>query len=400
MCLLQGQLVSVRWLLSMYNHNIGKPLDNKSCINGSKIDKSYFIGWDIGGAHLKAVVLDSEGNFVDSIQLVCPLWRGLNNLEQAILDALRAFVIAPSRARHAITMTGELVDLFESRHDGVCKIAQVATEMLGEQVLFYAAHKGFVQSCDVQSLTSIIASANWFASVSVLALKLQSALFVDIGSTTTDIIAIVNGKIISQGISDAHRLQADSLVYTGIVRTPVMALAQKLTFENTDAITEFNVAAEYFATMADVYRLTGELTENADVAETADGKGKTQLESARRLARMVGHDVDCKKMEDDHLKNWIKLAFTCRHLQMQQIKTAMLKHLKPHMTIIGAGAGSFLVKAIATELNHSYIPASELVSSLPSKPSSSQTQHAINVCFPAFAVAFLSQKNLLTENNS
>ena len=384
----------------MFSDNINEPHANKAHINKLNADKPYVIGWDIGGAHLKSVVLDAEGHFVDSVQLVCPLWRGLDYLERAILDALQAFKIKPSRACHTITMTGELVDLFKSRHDGVCKIAQVATEILGEQVWFYAAHKGFVRGCDVHEFTSLIASANWHASVSALALKMQNALFVDIGSTTTDIIAIKDGKLISEGITDAYRLQADSLVYTGIIRTPVMALAQKLPLASDDVMVEINVAAEYFATMADVYRLTGELTASADVAETADGKGKTQLESARRLARMIGHDVDTRQSDDNSLEKWIKLAFTCRNLQMQQIKTAMLKQLNPHMTIIGAGAGSFLVKAIATELNHSYITACELVSMWPAEQSNLHIQHDINVCFPAFAVAYLAQKNLINTSNN
>ncbi len=360
----------------------------------NKIEKSTIIGWDIGGAHLKAVVIDAEGNFVNSIQLACPLWRGLEFLEQAILDTLQAFMIAPSRARHAITMTGELVDLFENRHEGVCKIAQVATKTLGEQVWFYAANKGFVCHYDVHESTSLIASANWHASASVLALKMQSALFVDIGSTTTDIIAIVGGKVISEGITDAYRLQADSLVYTGVIRTPIMALAQKLPFTSNNALVEINVAAEYFATTADVYRLTGELTASADCAETADGKGKTRLESAMRLARMIGHDVEANSDEKIRLEKWIKLAFSCRNLQMQQIKTALLKQLKPQMTIIGAGAGSFLVEAIATELNHTYTPACELVCMRPAEQLNLYAQHDINVCFPAFAVAYLAQKNL------
>ena len=368
----------------------------KTYVNKPYANNSYVIGWDIGGAHLKAVVMDAKGNFVNSIQLVCPLWRGLDYLEQAILDALRTFKIAPSIACHAITMTGELVDLFESRHDGVCKIAKVATKLLNDRVWFYAANEGFIGSQDVHRFTSLIASANWHASVSVLALKTQNALFVDIGSTTTDIITITNGKVISDGTTNADRLRADSLVYTGIIRTPIMALAQKLPFANNDVIVESNVAAEYFAAMADVYRLTGELTASVDVAETADGKGKTQLESARRLARMIGHDVDIKRNEYNSLNVWINLAFACRKLQIQQIKNAMLKQLKPHMSIIGAGAGSFLVKAIAAELNYSYSQASEQIPMLHAEQSSLQALDHINVCFPAYAVAYLAQISKFT----
>lgn len=346
------------------------------------------IGWDIGGAHLKAVLLDSSGHVIRSMQLPCPLWKGLDFLQRAILVALQAFKIGPSSACHAITMTGELVDLFESRHEGVCKIAKVATDLLGEQALFYAANIGFVPLHDVAAVTENIASTNWHASASALALSVQDALFVDIGSTTTDIIAIKDGKVVTQDLSDAYRMQADSLVYTGVVRTPVMVLAQKLDFEGY----KINVAAEYFASMADVYRLTGELTPEYDMADSADGKGKTALESARRLARMIGHDVNEHDFNKDSEK-WIKLAYACRGLHMQQIKTAILKHLKPNVTIIGAGAGSFLVKAIADEVGHHFIPAYQAISMRSTGHPNLTTQQAFDLCFPAYAVAYLRVKS-------
>ena len=353
--------------------------------------RSNMVGWDIGGAHLKAVLLNTKGEVVDCLQLPCPLWKGLDYLQRAILHALEALSIAPSRACHAITMTGELVDLFENRHEGVCEIAKLATNILGEETLFYAANTGFVPLKCVSELSANIASTNWHASATALALQLQDALFVDIGSTTTDIIAIEGGKVASEnlsseGLSDAYRLQADSLVYTGIVRTPVMALAQKLDFEGN----KINLAAEYFATMADVYRLTGELT--TDDAETADGKGKTPLESARRLARMIGHDV-----EDKPIKFWINLAKTCKSLQLQQIKTAMFKQLKPNMTIIGAGVGSFLAKQIASDLNHNFTHAYQLVSMRPTVQADLASKQAIEVCFPAYSVAYLYLKSVFAK---
>jgi probable H4MPT-linked C1 transfer pathway protein len=348
---------------------------------------SNVIGWDIGGAHLKAVHVDANGQVISSLQLPCPLWKGLDYLQRAILEALQTFKIQPSSACHAITMTGELVDLFENRHQGVCEIAKVAADLLGEQTLFYAANAGFVPLQAVAALTANIASTNWHASASALSLYVQDALFVDIGSTTTDIITIEGGKVVCEGLTDAERMQTDRLAYTGVSRTPVMALAQKLDFEGS--IT--NVVAEYFASMADVYRLTGELTPEHDMADSADGKGKTPLESARRLARMIGHDVN----EHDFNKigeKWIKLAHTCRGLHMQQIKKAMLKHLKPSMTVIGAGAGSFLAKAIADDVGQHFVPAYQ-ASMRPAGHPASTTQQAVDVCFPAYAVAYLRVKS-------
>jgi probable H4MPT-linked C1 transfer pathway protein len=341
------------------------------------------IGWDIGGAHLKAVLLDDKSEIINVLQLPCQLWKGLDRLEISINDVMQAFKIGHDGAQHAITMTGELVDLFPNRHTGVIEISTLATKILGKDTRFYAANSGFVTLERVSGLTGHIASTNWHASASALAMHVQDALMIDIGSTTTDIIAIAEGTVVETGLTDVNRMQTDSLVYTGVVRTPVMALTQKLPFEDT----QINVAAEYFATMADVYRLTGELLPEHDMAETADGKGKSGLESARRLARMIGHDVETKPID-----TWKDLANTCRLMQLNHIKAAVLKHLKPDVPIIGAGVGSFLVQILAHDLKHAF------------EPISMRFPEYLNlgICFSAYAVAELAlihewQKNAQTR---
>ena len=59
---------------------------------------SKFIGWDIGGAHLKAALLDGSGEVLQVLQLPCQLWKGLDQLEKAINNTLQSFKIAPSGA--------------------------------------------------------------------------------------------------------------------------------------------------------------------------------------------------------------------------------------------------------------------------------------------------------------
>ena len=53
------------------------------------------IGWDIGGAHLKAALLDAKGNVPSVRQLPCPLWRGLPELTLAMQAMLSSFNIKP-----------------------------------------------------------------------------------------------------------------------------------------------------------------------------------------------------------------------------------------------------------------------------------------------------------------
>ena len=334
------------------------------------------IGWDIGGAHVKAVLLDEHGELKCAKQLACPLWLGLEQLTEAIATMIELLDCDRYSVNHAVTMTGELVDLFNNRQEGVIQIAQHVSKYLNKAVLFYKMSdqsQSFVSIDLVPAFSNVIASANWHASASLIAKMQPHALLVDIGSTTTDIISITDGRVVNSHWTDAQRLQQDTLVYTGVVRTPLMAIAQKI--EVDDQLS--NVAAEHFATAADVFRLTGELSPLSDIVPTADGAAKTIQASAQRLARMVGYDV-----EDKPLEVWLALAHAFRNKQLNHITCAMEKQLTSGMAVVGTGAGQFLVKEAASILNQPYINLTHLFNqTLPPD---------IDICFPAFAVAKLA----------
>ena len=102
---------------------------------------SVVIGWDIGGAHLKAARA-RHGRVEAVVQAATPLWLGLDSLKVA-LDALSAQL---GRAdRHVITMTGELCDAFPSRREGVAGLAEIAANHLTPATpSLYAGRDGFV----------------------------------------------------------------------------------------------------------------------------------------------------------------------------------------------------------------------------------------------------------------
>lgn len=75
------------------------------------------IGWDIGGANLKAACLTQSGTVLAVYQEYCPLWQGMQALEQALTKILAKLPVQITQ--HALTMTGELVDLFDNRAQGV-----------------------------------------------------------------------------------------------------------------------------------------------------------------------------------------------------------------------------------------------------------------------------------------
>lgn len=340
------------------------------------------IGWDIGGAHVKAVWLDDQGCVQDAVQWPCALWKGLHLLDQALVEVMAAFGLQAKDIAHVVTMTGELVDLFTSREAGVQAIADCVRAQF-PNVRFYAADASgarFVASVDQH--TAAIASMNWHASALCVAQGMDAnVLLVDIGSTTTDVTRCIDGQVEAHAWTDAARMATGSLLYTGVVRTPVMALGPSIAWQGH----RHWIAAEYFATMADVYRILGGLHAEHDMAETADGQDKSLRASMRRLARMVGHDV-----EDLPEQDWIALAQAFATQQQEHMQTVCKLQLSapPRQApmLVGLGAGAFLCSALAQALDLAYRPAHALV-----RAKDPRLQALAIVCFPAYAVAKVSQ---------
>lgn len=346
------------------------------------------IGWDIGGAHVKAALISDSGNLADVALYPCPLWQGLSYLREAVAAVMQQF--GGADCIHAVTMTGELVDLFDDRFQGVKEIVQTLRECLDEtEMLIYAGKKGFI-AVDKLSQTDCfaIASMNWHASASLAAQQVSDGLFVDIGSTTTDLLLLHNGQLVAQGMTDYERLACSELVYTGVVRTAVMAVAQKAWFHGRST----RLMAEYFATMADVYRLTGELNEAHDLSASADGEVKTTLASARRLSRMTGYDFRSQDMD-----LWCEFARELKRQQKELIIEACLEqiarlpdHRAANFYIIGAGIGRFLAREMAVEKGWVYLDFNDLI---PGRKISANIDAAD--CAPAVAVASLLVKSEL-----
>ena len=145
------------------------------------------------------------------------------------------------------------------------------------------------------------------------------------------------------------------------------------------------LAAEHFATTADVYRLTGDLRQDDDMAATADGGGKSAEDSARRLARMIGHDLG-----DGSMAAWKALAQACKQQQVERLKRAALRAFScllpdADMPLVGTGAGHFLVRELARQLDRPYLPAAAMI------PAASEAvRYWAAICLPSYAVAALS----------
>ena len=113
-------------------------------------------------------------------------------------------------------------------------------------------------------------------------------LLIDIGTTTTDLIPLNHGQGRGPGRTDTERLQNGELVYAGVRRTPVCALATELPHRGIPT----GLAAELFASTLDVYLTLDEIPPDPKDLSTADGRPATKAAARDRLARMIGTDRD------------------------------------------------------------------------------------------------------------
>jgi probable H4MPT-linked C1 transfer pathway protein len=245
--------------------------------------------------------------------------------------------------------------------------------------MIYAGRAGFVAPADAAKHVADIASANWFASASVVSKAMGSCLFMDMGSTTTDIVPIVDGVVATDGYTDAERLAKGELVYTGLVRSFLMATAGRVPFAGgwTELI------HENFATMADVHRILGSLPAGADQMVSADGRAKTVAASRARLARIVGRDVG-----DADPAAWTALAQYFAEAQIRAITDGCMvvlsrRRLPANAPVVSAGIGAGLLREVARRLSRGYVEFEALVDTEPG------VRQGVSAVAPAAAVAIL-----------
>ena len=298
------------------------------------------MGWDIGGAHVKAC-LSVQGQVQDVVQWPCPLWQGLHHL-QAVLDQAQARWPQRPTLQHVVTMTGEMTDLFADRRAGVVAITAHLAQALGDGLRLFAGPEHWLAPAEASAHWAQIASANWLATAHHAAQHAGQGVLLDIGSTTTDLIAFDNGQVRLQGRSDAGRLASGELVYHGVVRTPLCALGPRVPWRGQT----LNVMNEFFATSADLYRLLGQLSAAHDQHPAADNGAKTEAATCIRLARMIGLDA-----ADGTLADWRALAAHWCAAQVAEIagqlrRVLAAQPLRPGARVVSAGCGDFLVPAV------------------------------------------------------
>lgn len=294
---------------------------------------------DVGGANLKAA---------DGLEWASSAPFSLGSEPERLAAALSKLMsAAPNFTRLAITMTGELCDSFRTKSDGVRHILEaVGAAAAGREVAVYLITGQLVSIDEARERPLLAAASNWHALARFACrfVRAGTGLVIDVGSTTTDLVPLVDGHVAARGTSDTDRLLAGELIYLGVGHTPVCAVTHSLPYRNA----ECPVAAELFATTADAYVVLGEMPEQSLATWTADGRPLTRLYARERLARMICAD---RTTFDDHDAR--SAAEAIRGAQLAQLRNAIEQVVssmpKPPERLVVSGVGEFLAVRLASE---------------------------------------------------
>ncbi len=319
-----------------------------------------YLGLDIGGANLKYVVLDESGAKGGVVYF--PLWKR-ENLKK-LPEKLK---VCEVKAVCAVT-TAELCDTFASREEGVKFVEKTVKAAFPKA--FLVSVEGKIRDKAEPPLD--FAASNWVASVRYLLEEgWREFLFVDMGTTTTDVIPVREGTIRSAK-NDFERLRRGELVYVGMLRTPTFHVLRRF---------KVPLAPEFYSVVGDALVVTGDMDKDDYICETPDGRGVSREECMQRLSRQLCSDL--KELGEDFV---VEMAFCVREELVRMVAEAMEWQAQKWQLerVVGCGKGEFLLREAAERVGLKFKGLSEEVGEL-------------SEIFPAYACAVFAKEMFEAE---
>jgi len=337
------------------------------------------IGWDIGGVNTKLALVDSG-----QVRVVHSRAYELQRAPEALVSLLRDLAVDAGRLdpdsdlRCAVTMTAELSQMFRTKREGVGFVLDAVENAFPRaDIRVFAVDGRFLALDEARRQPLAVAAANWAATARLVAGRHRDALLIDVGTTTTDIIPLVNGEVCATGWTDPDRLASGELVYSGAVRTPIEAIVPNVPYRSGSA----SVSAEGFALIGDVHVWRGDLTALDYTTPAPDGRAASREFVGERLARVI-----CADRETIDEAGISRIADAVAVAQVAQIAAAIQGVAARHPSIrtaVIAGLGSFIGERAARSAGVDTVALS------------SELGDAAARCAPAAAVALLFQRELV-----
>lgn len=347
------------------------------------------VGLDIGGANIKSVKIDAYYNEVKVLSVLreyFPIWiRGKKGLEEKLREIRRSIIIDGEQYYIAICMTAELSDVYRIKREGVEHIVRSSMDAFNDaiDIKFVSSDMKLVSSTEAIENYLKVAGANWAASAWLLERYsyrwgIENSIFVDIGSTTTTLIPIISGRANVRGFTDAEKLIVGELVYTGILRSNVVGIVDRVPIKGLYA----RICNERFALVGDVHLILKNISSSEYTTETADGRGTSLEEAMERLARVVCGDVT--------ILNEFEIREIARYIYEMQINmvTGALMQIRSYIAslnvdpsvfkVVVAGVGKFLASEAAKRAGFKVIVDIDNL-----------IEPQISAVFPAYAAAMM-----------
>ena len=317
------------------------------------------VGWDVGGVQVKAARLESHGGVPERVQTAVhpfEIWRARERLSDVLRQVAAELGLAATTPL-ALTMTAELSDAFRSKREGVMFVMDAVRGAFPESPAFALDCRGeFATLPEASARPLDFAATNWVASALFTASRIDRCILMDVGSTTTDIVPIRDGRLACEGRGDVSRLTAGELVYTGVLRTNPNTLTATVPVRGRPC----RVAAEHFALMADAQVFLRRLSMDEYTCATPDGRGTSRDACAERLARLVCGDRELLSDADIH-----GLARYLVERQLQVVGEGLLQVLSrwdgpAPPPLAPAGVGAFIAVEVAGRLGLEVLPAGSI----------------------------------------
>ncbi|MGB9842619.1 MAG: hydantoinase/oxoprolinase family protein [Candidatus Bathyarchaeales archaeon] len=311
------------------------------------------MGLDIGGANTKAAFVSTKDGKVAELKTASeyfPVWKDKNKLTSVLLVLKKQLSGAAQLDGVGVTMTAELSDAYQTKREGVNHILTCASEAFADVSIFVLDVDATLRPIDSAKMEPLrVAAANWAATGWLVSRLIKTCVIVDIGSTSTSIIPILDGRVAAAGKTDLEKLMCGELVYTGTLRTNVASIVRSVPIRNGRA----RVSSELFAQSGDVHLILGNITAKEYPSETADGRGKTLHEAMARLARVVCADIEM--LTEQELLEMARYIYSKQVEQVAEGLSEVYSRVKAlangEVPVVVTGIGkNFLARAAAEKI--------------------------------------------------
>jgi len=320
----------------------------------------------------------------DSFIEYFPFWeKTLDDLPQMLRRIVNNLIIRSGYSlsdvdKIAVAMTAELSDAFQTKKEGVRIIMDALKEVFDLQKIFLICTLNkYISFEDAASRYELVAAANWVSTALYLGGFESQCILIDAGSTTIDVIPIVNSVPVTTGKTDIERLMHHELIYTGGLRATIPSIIHHVPYKGK----EIRISFEKFALISDVHRILNNISEEQYINDTADNRSKSLENCYARLARVLCMDLEeISKQELDQIAVYIynrqiKIIST----EMRQFMTLLSKKAPelaqdPKFVITGL-SGKFLIRNALEGLGFNEIHDYEKITGIPDNVSSSA--HAV-----------------------